>query len=186
MKEKQIIKKKLFYYILSLFFSLIFLFLITYIFNVLDRNSVLYFNSIKFAILASVLGFLLWLKKFPNNIFEQITVYVSQLFICLFVAYIGPMTLDRSLSSFMIFYSVQNGSISKDIKDEIYFDDFIKRRYNDAIKIGYFNCDEKICFPTYKAKLTYYLFYPTGILTHSLGNYYNFKAMADKFSKNEI
>lgn len=183
MKEKQIIKRKFFCYLFSLLISIAFLFFVIFLFNKLKGDEILYFNSIKFAFVSSIIGFLFWIK-FYKDLFENFAVFLSLLFICIFTSYIGPTTLDRSLSSFMFFYSVENGYISKDIKDEKYIDDYLKRRYSDAVKIGYFNCDDKNCYPTFKTKMTYYLFYPIGKLTSTLDNYYEFKSMADNFNKN--
>jgi hypothetical protein len=84
----------------------------------------------------------------------------------------------------MIFYSVENQDIPKNIKDEKYFNNFIKRRYDDAVKIGYFSCNHEKCYPTCKAKLTYYIFYPIGKLTKSLRNYENLKLTVEKLNKN--
>lgn len=183
MKEKQIIKRKFFCYFYSLLASIAFLFFIIFLFNKLKGSEILYFNSIKFAFVSSIIGFLLWIKC-NKDIFENFTVFLSQLFICIFVAYIGPTTIDRSLSSFMFFYSVENGYISKNIKDEKYIDNYLKRRYSDAEKIGYFKCDAQNCYPTLRTKITYFLFYPMGKISSTLDNYYEFKTMANNFNKN--
>ena len=98
--------------------------------------------------------------------------------------YFGPVTLDRSLSSFIYFYSVENGQITRNIYDENYFSTYIQRRFEDGEKIGFLECDEHYCRPTLRTKFVYYVLYPCGIASKTLNEYYKFDKMMDNKTKN--
>ena len=100
---------------------------------------------------------------------------ISSIFI-----YFGPVTLDRSLSAFIYFYSVENKEINTDIFDAEYFDKYIQRRFDDGEKIGFLKCYNSICKPTIKTKIVYYTLYPCGKLSKTLTEYDKFKSMLEK------
>ena len=180
MNKRQVTTKKVLFYFLSLVVGVILSFLLVLLFNIFAKDVILFFNAIKISCLASVFGFSIWKIFNKGNFFEDFVVYLSELFICLFMVYIGPTTVDRSLSSFMIFYSVENKKLPNAIKNEKYINDYFERRYKDGINIGYFKCDKDFCYPTKKAQIIYYAFYPIGKVTKTLENYYDFKKMMNE------
>ncbi len=103
------------------------------------------------------------------------------LFNILYSFYI-TIILDRSLSGFIYFYTVENKSISMDIYNESYFRPFVERRFEDGQQLGFLECDSKTrtCTPTLKNKFIYYVTYPIGKLTGTLKNYDRFKIFMEE------
>ncbi len=139
-------------------------------------NGVLYFDAIFIGILAAFVSFLLW-THFNKEKFEALLVFMSLALFNILILYFGPVTLDRSLSSFVYFYSVENGSIPEHIYNDEYFIPYIDRRIIEGEKMGFLSCNNEVCNPTFKAKFLYYLLNPIGRVTKTLNNYDEFKLM---------
>ena len=171
------LKQKILLYVLGLFFSMFITLIITLLFNSINTG-VLFFSAFVIAIISGILSSVIYTLK-DRDIFTDILVIFSYVLFNLFFIYIGPVTLDRSLSSFIYFYSVENGSIDMDIYREDYFRPYIQRRFEDGEKIGYLKCENGICKPTLKTKITYGILYPIGKISNVLQNYDNFSEFVD-------
>lgn len=167
---------KLLYYFLSLILSTILMLLVTSLYTCFEKHGVLFFSAFFIAFLCSFIGLGVWYIKYKNGFENFLIILTFIMFNTLFV-YFGPVTLDRSLSSFIYFYSVEENSIPRDIFNKEYFEPYVQRRFEDGEKIGYLKCSEQFCYPTLKSKLTYWVFYPFGRLTGTLSNYDEFKQM---------
>lgn len=152
---------------------------ITYIYTKIT-DGVLFFSAFIIAFISSCAAFLLWLKKNKNPFENFLVLLTFILFNTLFV-YFGPVTIDRSLSSFIYFYAVENKTISASkIYNEEYFKPYIQRRFDDGVKIGFLKCDNSgLCTPKLKTKITYYSLCPIAKITGTLGEYKEFKKMMD-------
>ena len=146
-------------------------------------GGVLFFSAFIIAFLCSFAGLVFWIKK-QKEPFETFLVFLTYFLFSASFLYFGPVTLDRSLSAFIYFYAVENGSISSDIykNNDQYFEPYVKRRFTDAEKIGFLKCSSGVCFPSLKAKFLYYSLYPFGKLTKTLVNYDEFKIMMNERS----
>ena len=91
------------------------------------------------------------------------------------MASLSPVFIDRSLSLFIYFYSVGNGTVKRDTLNEQYYKKFFDRRIQDAENMHFISCDKNICTPKIKAKIAYYILFPIGKITNSLKNYNDFK-----------
>lgn len=169
--------KKFITYFAGIMVSLFILLTVTHIF-VKQDSGVFFFSAFYIAIISGFLGSLIYLITDRDRFtyFVTLVSYVS--FNALFI-YLGPVSLDRSLSSFIYFYSVERGEISRNIFGEEYFKPYIERRFQDGIKIGYLKCDDKICRPTQKTKLTYKFLYPISKFSNVINNYNDFKKYMD-------
>ena len=87
----------------------------------------------------------------------------------------APLAIDRSLSTFIFFYTVQNGSIQEDKISQKYIDDFVKKRFDDAVKGNFLKKEGEMYTPQFRAKLYYYIMYPLGNITNTLDNYKYFE-----------
>lgn len=169
--------KKLLQYFLCLIITTAIMLSVIFIYTKFT-NGVLFFSAFLIAILSSIIGVLLWVLN-NKNFFENFLVLMTfSMFNILFV-YFGPVTLDRSLSSFIYIYSAENGKITKNIYDENYFNKYILRRFEDGEKIGYLKCDNNYCYPTIKTKITYFILFPLGKISGTLKNYDEFSAVID-------
>ena len=167
------ILKKFAIFFLGICFSLFLTLAITYFFQ-RQNNGVLFFSAFNIAIISGILSSTIYLAIYRDK-FTYFTILLSYiLFNALFI-YLGPVSLDRSLSSFIYFYSVENGKIRQDIFDEKYFRPYIQRRFDDGVKIGYLKCDNEICYPTAKTKMTYKLLHPLSKFSGVIHNYNDFK-----------
>ena len=174
--------KKITVFISALVVSILIMLPVTYIYASYKKG-VLFFSAFLIAFLCSLVGFLIW-HKFYKEKFEGFLSFCTIFLISAIFIYFGPVTLDRSLSSFIYFYSVENGQITRNIYDEDYFSAYIQRRFEDGKKIGFLDCDENYCRPTFKTKLVYYILYPCGIASKTLNEYYKFDKMMDNKTKN--
>ena len=166
--------KKVLRFFGCLFISLVSMLVLTCIYKSIFSEGVFFFNAFVLAVLGAVIGLGVWIIA-NKNFFENFLIFlVFSMFNTLFI-YFGPVTLDRSLSSFIYFYSVQNGSVSRNIFKSEYFEPYVQRRFSDGDKIGYLKCDETCCYPTFKTKLTYRILYPLGKLSNTLNDYKEFK-----------
>ena len=169
------IMKKPLHFCLLLLFSIFLMFPVTYIYKTFF-GGVLFFSAFAIAFFSAFLAFLVWLKFYKEK-FEGFLVFMALFFVSVIFIYFAPVTLDRSLSSFIYFYAVENGEIKKDIYDEKYFSKYIERRFTDGDKIGFLNCSDEICKPTIKTKIVYYLLYPCGKFSNTMDEYEKFKQM---------
>ncbi len=174
--------KKLLQYCLCLIVSTVFMLLVTYIYTLNKDHGVLFFSAFFIAIVSSVAGWGLWYIK-NKNLFENFLVVFTYILFNILFIYFGPVTMDRSLSSFIYFYSVERGEIPVEIFNDEYFRPYVKRRFEDGEKIGYLNCQDRVCKPKLKTRITYYVLYPLGRITNTLTAYDEFKVMADKLIK---
>ena len=92
-----------------------------------------------------------------------------------FFSYLGPTTVDRSLSVFVYFYAVEENGIPENYQNERYFKDFTKRRLEDGIKTGMLSKEGNIYKPTIKSKILYGIFYPISVITGTDETYKKFK-----------
>ena len=88
--------------------------------------------------------------------------------------------MDRSLSSFIYFYSIENKKITTDIFKPEYIEPYVQRRFLDGEKLGFLKCSDNICKPTLKTKITYYLLLPVAKITRTDKEYKKFKNFMDK------
>lgn len=175
---KQFIKK-FGYFVLSLFIGIIVMLFTANIFAA-KAGEVMYFKVYIIALISAVMASGIWILR-NKDWFENFVVSFAYLCFFCFLLFIGPATLERSLSVFIYFYAVQNGSIKQDIYNDAYFRQFAQRRFDDSQTIGFLQCDEdRICTPTIKAKILYKVFYPYGRLTKCLYYYDEFKKMLDE------
>ena len=177
------IRQKILFYILGLFLSVAILLAITFLFSYINQG-VLFFSAFMIAIISGILGSLVYTIREKDG-FTNFLVIFSYVLFNLFFIYIGPVTLDRSLSSFVYFYSVENGSISRDIYRDEYFHPYIQRRFDDGVKIGYLKCENNICKPTFKTKFTYTVLYPIGRMSNVLRNYDEFSDFMKKLDSKQ-
>lgn len=169
--------KKFSYFILCLLIGIL---TIIAAFNILiKQGDVVYFKVYPIAILGTIIASIGWIIKY-KDLFENFIVSFAYLCFFCFFLFIGPATLERSLSVFIYFYSVQNGSIKQNYYDETFFQNFVTRRYDDGQKIGFLKCNsDGLCKPTLKTKILYRIFYPYGKLTKCLYYYDEFKKSID-------
>ena len=171
--------KKLLQFMFCLIIATVSMLIYTYIYKSTQPEGVFFFNAFIIALLGGITGTIIWTIK-NKDLFENFLIFlVFSMFNTLFI-YFGPVTLDRSLSSFIYFDSVQYGSVSKDIFDDTYFEPYVQRRFTDGAKIGYLKCDDVNCYPTLKTKITYTILYPLGKLTNTTQDYENFKKFYNK------
>lgn len=112
---------------------------------------------------------------FYKNIFETFIIWLMYIFLGFSYLIMAPLAIDRSLSTFIFFYTVQNGSIQEDKISQKYIDDFIKKRFDDAVKGNFLKKEGEIYTPQFRAKLYYYIMYPLGNITNTLDNYKYFE-----------
>ena len=145
--------------------------------KIFDTDYLLNYTFIISAI-ASLAAVLVWNIKNKDS-FENFLTFMIFLFFNMLLIYIGPLTVNRSLSTFIYLYAVQNGEIKKDIFDENYNSAFMSRRFYDGEKFGFLNCDNEVCKPNIRTKIFYYILYTTGKLTASDKHYKEFKEFVD-------
>lgn len=124
----------------------------------------------------------LWNIRY-KDIFENILLFSFLLCFNMLLIYIAPLTVNRSLSTFIYFYSVENKQISKKIYEDGYYNDFVIRRFEDGENFGFLECDKNLCKPNIKTKIFYYILMPLGKITLSDKHYKEFKRFADKYNQ---
>ena len=166
--------KKLFCFLLTGFLCLTLLIISLYFLFKYSTGLVLLYTPY-LILLVSFLGvciYSVWYHDFFEKFLIYIT-YVSALF--LFVILI-PIVIERSLSSFIYFYSVEEGSFDQTFISCNYMDKFTHKRFEDGVKGGFLKENNQVYYPTTKAKIFYHVLYPLGFITGTLGNYEAFKA----------
>ena len=174
--------KKFSIYFISFLFVLCLMLFCTYLYVYFEKG-VLFFDAFVIAFLCSLVGFFIY-RKFYKEGFEGFLVFCTYFFLSSMFVYLGPVTLDRSLSSFIFMYSVEKGEITTDIFDKDYFYTYIQRRFEDGEKIGFITCKDNICKPTIKSKLLFNTLYPIGKVSKKLDNYDEYREMLIKKTSN--
>lgn len=140
-----------------------------------------FFKVYGIAFTGTLAALILWILRY-RNLFENFLVTISCMCFYSLFLFLGPATIERSLSFFIYFYAAENKTIQQDIfnGNEEYFQQFVSRRFEDGTKLGFLKCDETgTCSPTVKAVVLYKVFYPFGKITKTLYFYDNFKNTID-------
>ena len=125
--------------------------------------------------LVSLLGPAFWLYRYKNG-FESFLVYIT-LFTSLFTFVImAPFVVERSLSCFVYFKAVEDGSVAQSAISPDFINSFVQKRFDDGVKGGFLTRQNNTYLPTPRSKLFYSIYYPLGFLTNTLNNYHQFKA----------
>lgn len=127
---------------------------------------------------ASFVGIAVWLIKFREK-FEIFLVYITYITSLFSFVILLPLAAERSLSSFIYFYTVEKGSFHYHTLSKEYLNDFVKKRLDDGIKGGFLIKKDKKYLPTTKTKIFYNLLYPLGEMTGTLENYKKFKSTCE-------
>ena len=153
-----------------------FIVLIGLVYVVAGHSSGLLLLWIPFLVLiSSLIGGGIWFFHYKDK-FETILVWLTYLFFGFSFIIMAPIAIDRSLSTFIFFYTVEHQEFSKDKISKEYIDDFINKRFEDALRGGFLIQENEKYKPNYRAKIYYYIFYPLGMVTNTLGNYKKFEA----------
>lgn len=126
-------------------------------------------------LISSLVGGGIWFFCY-KDLFETMLVWLIYLFFGFAFIIMAPIAIDRSLSTFIFFYAVEHQEFSKDKISEKYIEDFINKRFEDGVKGGFLIKENEKYKPDYRAKIYYYIFYPLGIVTNTLGGYKKFEA----------
>lgn len=173
--EKQLILNKLIWYGLGACIAFFLCLLVIRFLATYGHETSLFFKALLLALICAGLGTLLYRKK-HKDIFETILVFISYAASMTLFIYMGPVTLDRSLSSFVFIYAAQEKQIPADVYNETYFRPFVERRFSDGEKMNFLICHpDGFCTPTWKAKLTYHLLFPLARFTHTDASYQQFR-----------
>ncbi|MBR6412399.1 MAG: hypothetical protein IKS41_04485 [Alphaproteobacteria bacterium] len=122
----------------------------------------------------SLLGPIFWFYRYRNG-FESFLIYIT-LSTSLFTFLImGPFVVERSLSCFIYFKAVEDGSVFQDKLPNEFMESFIQKRFDDGVKGNFLTKQGSAYLPTHRAQLFYAIYYPLGILTNTLNNYQQFK-----------
>ena len=124
-----------------------------------------------FSSLSGVAYYAYWYK----DVFEICIIWLLYIFGGFSFIVMAPIAIDRSLSTFIFFYTVQNGSIKENEISQKYIDDFVKKRFDDAVKGDFLKKEGETYTPKFRAKLYYYIMYPLGNMTNTLENYKYFE-----------
>ena len=88
--------------------------------------------------------------------------------------FLAPYAVDRSLSTFIFFYAVENGSFPENSVSLDYMNKFYTRRLNDGLLGNFLEKREEFYYPTWRTKLYYFIMHPIGLATNSTYNYQMF------------
>ena len=165
--------KKLIYFTLGGFISAFITTVLIFLFIKFDLG-VLFFYAFGLSFLGSLAGTAFWCLKYKEK-FETFLVFLCYFLSISFFSYLGPTTVDRSLSVFVYFYAVEENGIPENYQNERYFKDFTKRRLEDGIKTGMLSKEGNIYKPTIKSKILYGIFYPISVITGTDETYKKFK-----------
>ncbi len=123
---------------------------------------------------SSLVGVLIWWNKF-RDIFDSILIYITYVCFGFAFVFLVPFAVERSLSTFILFYAVQNNYFPELKISQEYKDAFFEKRVDDAIKGNFLSKDEDGYKPTMRTKVYYNILYPLGKATNMLGNYEKFE-----------
>lgn len=143
-----------------------------------------FFKVYTIAFMGTLAALIIWVLRY-KDLFENFLVAISCICFYSLFLFLGPATIERSLSFFIYFYAAENKSIQQDIfnGNEEYFQKFVSRRFEDGNKLGFLKCDDtNICTPTIKAKILHKVFYPFGKITKTLYYYDDFKKTIDSLN----
>ena len=105
--------KKITVFISSLILSILIMLPVTYVYASYKKG-VLFFSAFLIAFLCSLVGFLIW-HRFYKEKFEGFLAFCTIFLISTIFIYFGPVTLDRSLSSFIASLKLIQPSLSVSI-----------------------------------------------------------------------
>ena len=169
---------KFFYFLFCLIISTLIVILICFIEGKVSDTDLLFNYIMTISIFSSFIAICVWSIKY-KSLFEKLIIFFCILFFNMLVIYIGPLTTNRSLSTFVYFYAVEKNEVNKNLYDESYYKDFVYRRYLDGDKMGFLTCDESKCKPNIRTKIFYYILYPLSKITASDKHYKEFRKFAD-------
>ena len=178
-KEVNNIMSKFLKFILLIIISVFLTFLMCLIHSKYYDDSILFNFTILIPVIVSILSVFIWALKY-KDLFERFLVFTSILLCSLLIMYVGPFTINRSISTFIYFYTVENGQINKNDFNQAYLKKFINRRYKDSVDFGFLDCEDNICKPNIKTRIFYYILRPIGKITASDSYYKQFKEMQMK------
>lgn len=127
----------------------------------------------------SLTGFGLWLWR-SKNVFESILVYIASASLSFSFLLCAPMVVERSLSCFVFFAAVEEGSIAPTQITQEFSKSFIQKRFDDGVQGHFLEKKADAYVATPRSKLFYAVYYPVGKLTNTLSNYRQFKQTLQK------
>jgi len=122
----------------------------------------------------ALISVVVWWKHY-NNGFESFLVYIASASFLFAFLLSAPFVVERSLSCFVYFYAVEEGSISVNQIPNSFMEPFIQKRFNGGVSGHFLEKKGERYVPTTRAKLFYAVYYPLGQLTNTLSNYQHFK-----------
>lgn len=123
-----------------------------------------------------------WYKHYKNA-FETLLVFITYACAVFSFVILAPLATERSLSTFIIFYTVENNAYPAVEPSETYMRSFYQKRLTDLQNGGFIRKTENQYTPTLKAKIFYTLLYPLGRQTGALDNYEKFKTEISQTGK---
>lgn len=150
-----------------IYVSLILLFM--YIFFTYGSGMLLLYMPF-FIFVTSFIGVLVWWYKF-RDLFCSILLWLTYVGFGFAFIFLAPFAVERSMSTFIFFYAVQNDGIKELNLSKEYKDHFFEKRIEDGVKGHFLTKEGNTYKPTLRAKLYYHLLYPVGVVTNMLSNY---------------
>lgn len=126
-----------------------------------------------FIFLSSLIGVAIWWYKFHNG-FESFLVYTTYVGFGFAFVFLAPFAVERSLSTFILFYAAEHDGISQVNFSSEYKNVFFQKRFDDAVKGGFLYEENGLYKPTLRTEIYYNMLYPLGVATNLLGNYEQF------------
>jgi hypothetical protein len=169
---------KIFAFILYSIFNIIALCLGLYILFCYIPDKVLFITP--YLILLNTLLFSIFWHIWKNELFETFLIFCC--FACMNFSFVflAPYAVDRSLSTFIFFYSIQHNGFPENSISDKYMTDFYIRRLNDGVNGNFLIKKDSKYYPTLRTKMYYNLMYPIGLATNSLENYNKFSNEVNK------
>lgn len=115
-----------------------------------------------------------------KDIFDTFVVFCCYITAGFSFIFLAPYAVDRSLSTFIFFYSVEHDGFQATAMSDEYMQVFYQRRLDDGVNGGFLVKEGDKYHPTFRAKVYYHLMYPIGVITNSLENYQKFTDEVDK------
>ena len=176
--KKSEAKKKLLWFCLGGVVYLSLLLSLLYLFFRYGAGLLLFYMPL-FIFASAFIGVLVWFYKFYDK-FEAFLVYVSYVCFGFSFVFLVPFAVERSLSTFILFYAAQHDGIPQIELSQNYKNIFFKKRFDDALKGNFLVQEGDVYKPTFRTKLYYGLLYPLGKVTDMLGNYELFEKEIDE------